>query len=173
MSPALTSSVKQDWATPQYIVDIIRDEYNLDFDAAARADNSKLPVYISPERNTLVAHWPDYGTRAWLNPPYGRDTGKFLDAAVRAIDAGIEVVIALVAARVDTRWFHRALETADEVHFPLGRIPFIDANKGAPFPSAFIVWDRSGEEHEFPPFLHAWRAVAPFGCVPTQYPLTL
>lgn len=73
--------------------------------------------------------------RVWLNPPYGRETGDWLD---RLADHGNG--IALIFARTETDMFFRHVwERADAVLFLRGRLHFhhVDgrraaANAGAP-----------------------------------------
>ena len=150
VSRTLMSSERLDWVTPWNLFNPIKETYSLNFDAAAQKHNAKLPSFISPEDNALTCRWADYGTRAWLNPPYGRETGKFIDAAVRSLDDGVELVVALVAARTDTVWFFRAMERAQAIWLLKGRIKFGESKSSAPFPSAIIIWNRTGEKFGIP-----------------------
>ncbi len=60
--------------------------------------------------------------RVWLNPPYGKATGVWLDR-LQDHDNGI----ALVFARTDTGWFHK-LRTYHSILFIKGRIKFLQAD---------------------------------------------
>lgn len=58
--------------------------------------------------------------RVWLNPPYGRETGKWVGRLREHGDG-----IAFVFSRVDTPWAQAALEVADCVCLVAGRVEFI------------------------------------------------
>lgn len=143
------SSKKHDFGTPAHIFDPIHAEFAFDFDAAANARNAKLPRFISPDENALIVPWSDFGRRAWLNPPYGRQLIRFLRRVVEVKnDEGI-LSVTLTPARTDTEWFHDViLRSAAEVWFLKGRIVFDGAplgkdgrRLGAPFPSLITVFD--------------------------------
>jgi site-specific DNA-methyltransferase (adenine-specific) len=52
-------------------------------------------------------------------------------------------VIALIPSRTDTLWWQELVRpTAQAVCYWKGRIHFIGAKHGAPFPSALIYWGR-------------------------------
>jgi hypothetical protein len=68
--------------------------------------------------NGLMQEWRG---RVWLNPPYGRDIGIWLDR-MAAHGNGI----ALIFARTETSAFHRYVwEKADAVFFFSGRLDFL------------------------------------------------
>lgn len=82
------SSERDDWATPQWLIDELRREgYAIVLDVTARPDNSKAPFWIPPETNALRTDWSrpfalaikdqakhmsGHRPRAWMNPPYGK-----------------------------------------------------------------------------------------------------
>ena len=65
--------------------------------------------------------------RVWLNPPYGKVIGKFLDKASESAGNGdAELVVALLPSHMDASWMHDyVLDRADIIVFR-GRVPFID-----------------------------------------------
>ena len=76
----------------------------------------------------------------FLNPPYGRELGHWIEKACESAQEGATVVC-LLPARTDTRWFHRfALPFASELRFFRGRIRFAGATHSAPFPSVLVVF---------------------------------
>lgn len=89
----------------------------------------------------LFGHW--FG-RVWLNPPYGPETGKWLEKLANHGDG-----IALIFARTETEMFHRfAWGLADAMLFLRGRLHFhhVDgtrapANAGGP--SVLIAYGQS------------------------------
>ena len=62
----------------------------------------------------------EWSGRVWLNPPYGKDVGVWLEKLERHGNG-----IALVFSRTETRWAQRALSKCDGVLFLKGRISFI------------------------------------------------
>jgi site-specific DNA-methyltransferase (adenine-specific) len=132
------SSMKVTFPTPQYVFDLLDSEFHFDLDAAATADNTKCKNFISPEQDALkVADWP--GSRIYLNPPYTKGLGHWIQKAFEESRKG-KIVVCFVPARVDTRWFHKHCTSPDaEVRFLDHRISFDGKNK-APFPSMVIVF---------------------------------
>jgi hypothetical protein len=75
-----------------------------------------------------------------MNPPYGRAIGDWMKKAYEPSRTTAEIVVCLVPARTDTRWWHDYAERGK--HRPLkGRVRFGDAKNSAPFPS-MLVWFR-------------------------------
>jgi site-specific DNA-methyltransferase (adenine-specific) len=77
-----------------------------------------------------------------MNPPYGREIGKWMAKAHEEADRGATVVC-LVPARTDTAWWHDHAAKADEIRFVRGRLKFIrddGRNDSAPFPSAVVIF---------------------------------
>ena len=50
------------------------------------------------------------------------------------------IVVMLIPARTDTRWFHDYIYHKAEVRFLKGRLKFGDAKNNAPFPSMIVVF---------------------------------
>jgi hypothetical protein len=50
------------------------------------------------------------------------------------------VVVALIPARTDTKWFHDYVYGKAEIRFLKGRLKFGGATNNAPFPSMGVVW---------------------------------
>jgi len=93
---------------------------------------------LETSQDGLAPNWGSYGP-VYVNPPYGRGAIDQWAAKIALEGAfGVEL-IALLPARVDTSWF-RAVWTARAVCFWSGRIKFLGAESGAPFPSALPYW---------------------------------
>lgn len=75
------SSKSDDWETPQAFFDQIQDEFRLNWDVCADESNAKLGKfkYFSKEDDGLSKDWS--GLRCWMNPPYGREIGKWVKKA--------------------------------------------------------------------------------------------
>lgn len=69
------SSKTDDWSTPQDFFDEIQKEFSLTLDVCADEKNHKLWDWLDKEDDGLKTDWK--GWRCWMNPPYGREIGKW------------------------------------------------------------------------------------------------
>lgn len=141
------SSASDNWETPQWLFDELHREFNFQLDVCASEHNKKCVVYFNKEDNGLVQKWHEHAKTAWMNPPYGREIGKWVRKAKMESLAGVTVVC-LLPARTDTRWFHDYIWDKEKsmpqdnvsVRFLQGRLKFGGASNSAPFPSMIIVF---------------------------------
>lgn len=125
-----------EWATPDSLFQQVADEFGpFDLDACATAENAKAARYFTKSDNGLLKDWT--GT-VWMNPPYGREIGKWVRKAFDAAKAGARV-ICLLPARTDTAWWHDFVMHGT-VRFIRGRLKFGGAVTSAPFPSALVIF---------------------------------
>lgn len=125
------------WATPQAFFDKCNAEFRFTMDACASEDNAKCDDYFTIADDGLTQDWGR--ATVWVNPPYARGvTGRWVQKGFEASLAGALVVM-LVPARTDTRWWHDWAMRA-EVRFVKGRLRFGGAKTPAPFPSAVLVF---------------------------------
>jgi hypothetical protein len=80
--------------------------------------------------------------QVFVNPPYGRALKLWVRKCAGEAAAGA-VVIGLVPARPDTRWWHDHIAGHADVFMLRGRLQFDDGGQSAPFPSAVVVWSAS------------------------------
>lgn len=139
--------LNDEWLTPPEILGALGN-FDLDpcspiirpWDTAAR--------HYSIEDNGLQQPWVG---RVWLNPPYGRETGVWLQ---RLADHGNG--IALIFARTETAMFGRyGWDRADSMLFLAGRLHFhyVDGTRAAASGGAPSVLLAYGERN-----LHSLRA---------------
>ena len=123
ISETLYSSRSDLWATPQDFFDRLNDEFHFDLDACAIPSNAKCERFYSPEQDGLLQPWTG---NVWCNPPYGRDIAKWIAKAQNEIQQNANVIVLLIHARADTRWFHEYLYNRPnvELRFVKGRIKF-------------------------------------------------
>ncbi|HHB81968.1 MAG TPA: phage N-6-adenine-methyltransferase [Devosia sp.] len=144
IAKALYSSKNDDWGTPQDLFDRLNSIYNFQLDAAAASHNAKCPRFFTPHDDALQKNWAQY-KRIWLNPPYGRSIGDWMKKAYDESQRGA-LVVCLVHARTDTRWWHNWVEGKARVTFLKGRLKFTTGKdqhiaQSAPFPSVLVVYD--------------------------------
>jgi len=144
----LFSSKKQDWATPWHLFNVLDAEFNFVLDAAASEENYKCPVYLT--ENSLDVSWWEIsrGGAVWLNPPYGREIGSWIEKAYLESTCGC-VVVCLIFARTDTRWWHNWAMKAAEIRLIKGRLKFEGATSSAPAPSCLLIFDESRKVPRF------------------------
>lgn len=130
------SSDKQTWETPQALFDLLDREFHFTLDVCALPDTAKCERYFTPEDDGLSQFWTGV---CWLNPPYGREIVHWMRKAYESAAQGLAIVVCLVPARVDTRWWWNYARHG-EVRFLPGRLKFGGAQNGAPFPSAVVVF---------------------------------
>jgi phage N-6-adenine-methyltransferase len=139
----MLSSLTDQWATPQEVFDRLDAEFHFELDVCALPNNAKCRRFFTPKTNGLTQQWSGV---CWMNPPYGREIGKWMKKAYESSLEGATVVC-LVPARTDTAWWHD-FAAKGEIRFVRGRLYFGSATCAAPFPSAIVVfrerwWERS------------------------------
>ena len=79
------------------------------------------------------------GGIVFCNPPYGRELPKWVKKCYEESQKGA-VVVMLIPARTDTRWFHDYIYGKAEIRFIKGRLKFGDGKSPAPFPSMVVIF---------------------------------
>ena len=130
------SSATDTWETPQDFFDAVAMEFPFTIDVCALPENAKCPKYYSPTVDGLSQDWEGV---CWMNPPYGRQIGKWVKKAYESAKKGA-VVVGLLPARTDTEWFHDYIYNKAEIRFIRGRLKFGNSKNSAPFPSMLVIW---------------------------------
>ena len=127
------------WSTPQNLFDKLNQEFNFLIDVCADKDNAKCAEFFSKEEDGLTIRWVN---NCWMNPPYGREIGKWVKKASESVKDIADVVVCLLPSRTDTRWFHDYIYNKPnvEIRFLKGRLKFGDATNSAPFPSMIVIF---------------------------------
>lgn len=138
------SSKNSSWETPQWLFDELDREFNFDLDVAADKHNHKCKCYFTEEFNGLIQPW---ALTNWMNPPYGREIGKWVKKAYEESLKG-STVVCLLPARTDTKWFHDYIYGKAEIRFIKGRLKFSGNKYNAPFPNMIVIF--RGEQSDKP-----------------------
>jgi phage N-6-adenine-methyltransferase len=124
------------WATPLEFFERCEAKYGpFTVDVCATPENAKCSRFFTKDDDGLAQEW---GGRCWMNPPYGREIGKWMRKAYESSLQGATVVC-LVPARTDTAWWHDYAKKG-HVEFVRGRLKFGGSKNSAPFPSALVVF---------------------------------
>ena len=136
-SDAAFSSKTDDWATPQQTFNELDNEFNFTLDPCASQENAKCEKYFTKEDDGLSQDWSN--EIVFMNPPYGREIGKWVEKAYRESLEGA-VVVCLIPARTDTKYWHNFIFPYAEIRFIKGRLKFGGSKNAAPFPSAIVIY---------------------------------
>ena len=135
------SSNSSEWETPQDLFNELNKEFHFTLDPCATRKNAKCGQYLTKRHDGLKVSWSDYSSRIFMNPPYGREIGKWIKKAWEESQKGA-LVVCLLPARTDTKWFHDYC-IRGEIRFLRGRLYFTDQNGKngrAPFPSMIVIF---------------------------------
>lgn len=137
MSSAKTGG-RDDWQTPDVVLERVRRLGPIGLDPASTIYNpTGAARTFTKEEDGLTRHWAGHGL-VYVNPPYS-EMKVWADKIAR--EAASVQLVALVAARSDTRWWRRMLESYPIVAFWRGRLKFKGAPSPAPFPSALFFYN--------------------------------
>lgn len=129
------SSKTDDWATPQDFFDNLNKTFNFTLDPCASHENHKCAKYYTKADDGLSKSWE--GETVFMNPPYGREIGKWIKKAYD--ESAHATVVCLIPARTDTTYWHDYCMKG-EITFIRGRLKFGNSKQSAPFPSAVVVF---------------------------------
>ena len=159
-SDQMFSSKSVEWATPQDLYDKLDGMFSFDMDAAATRLNAKCSLFLDRMIDALNSDWsmpevvrekgingdawtavPSYHMRSvFLNPPWGRGIGRWLEKAYKESRKGV-TVCCVIPACTDTRWWKDWVWKASEVRFVTGRLHFVrdDGHTGPATKGACVV----------------------------------
>jgi len=139
ISTTLYSSKQNTWETPQNLFDKLNDEFNFTLDVCAEKETAKCENYYTKEDNSLTKDWDQ--NICWANIPYGRGMYTWIEKIYKQNKIKNTVIVLLIPARTDTKYWHDFVMKASEIRFIKGRLKFGGATNSAPFPSAIIVFN--------------------------------
>jgi site-specific DNA-methyltransferase (adenine-specific) len=129
------SSKTPEWYTPQSLFNELDKEFNFTLDPCATTENAKCKEFFTQEQDGLIQNWDN--EIVFCNPPYGRELPRWVK---KASEARMGLVVMLIPARTDTRYFHEYIYGKAEIRFLKGRLKFGDSKNSAPFPSMLVVF---------------------------------
>lgn len=133
---------QSDWLTPKYIIDAL-GPFDTDPCSSHNRTWDTAKICYTKKDNGLTKPWPGF---VWLNPPYGRETGIWMEKLSKHGNG-----IALVFIRSETKWFQDYCCSASCMLLLSKRIAFIDgttgeANGSASAPSVLIGFGPVAEQ---------------------------
>jgi len=133
----LFSSKSDEWATPQDVFEKLDEEFSFDLDPCATEKNHKCERWFGKDDDGLTKTWG--GCKVFCNPPYSH-ISEWVEKAFYEGHKDNTVVVMLIPARTDTRYFHNFIQHRAEIRFIRGRLKFGDSKNGAPFPSMVVIF---------------------------------
>jgi phage N-6-adenine-methyltransferase len=123
--------------TPPEIFDPLNAEFHFQRDVCATPENAKCPAFwsINDGDDALTKEWSGV---LWMNPPYGREIGKFVQKAYDSACAGYATVVCLLPARSDNEWWKLVIQS--ELRFIRGRIRFVGTPGSCMFPCCVAIF---------------------------------
>lgn len=135
MSNVHFSSATDDWQTPPDFFERLNSVFHFTLDPCASPKNAKCDKFYTMQDDGLSKSWD--GERVFMNPPYGRSIGAWVKKASEAK----ALVVCLIPARTDTRWWHDyVVNGGGMVIYLKGRLKFGEGSAPAPFPSAVVIF---------------------------------
>lgn len=140
VNKALFSSNSDNWSTPQDIYEALDNEFNFNLDPCADENNHKCENYFTQNDDGLLKNWGGY--RVFCNPPYS-NIAAWVKKAYKEATKDNTLVVLLIPARTDTKYFQEYIYHRSEIRFIKGRLKFGESKNSAPFPSMIVIF-RSG-----------------------------
>lgn len=134
MHSSMFTSRYSEHQTPDNVLELVYEFFGtIDLDPASNPPpfnvRAQEHCYL-PHGNGLDTPWN--GSTVFLNPPYGRDIGKWI---AKAITEPKEIVM-LLPFRSDTKWF-TPIQLLARIEIK-GRLKFKGNTSSAPFPSVLV-----------------------------------
>lgn len=126
-----------EWRTPEWVW---KPYAPFDLDAAADANNTLAPKFITKEMDALTCDWraicpSPVPTKVWCNPPYSHSAGplaRWVDRFMEGRWFGFHIV-ALLPADTSTKWFHLLWNrNRPNITFLQRRVRHLDPKTGKP-----------------------------------------
>jgi len=137
----LFSHKSDNYITPDWLIDELKQEFDFKLDVCTTKDN---PLNIEqffwyPEWDGLN-YCNDWQTWSYCNPPYS-EVAVWVERAFHERSHGNHTVM-LLPARTDTIWFHEYIYNKPnvEIRFLKGRLKFKGTKNSAPFPSMLVIF---------------------------------
>lgn len=123
-----------EYETPKEFFNELDKEFRFTLDPCSTHANAKCAKHYTKEENGLLQDWG--GERVFMNPPYGKEIVEWVKKAAESNT----LVVALIPARTDTKWFHTYVLPYAEIRFIKGRLKFGNSKKVAPFSNLIAIY---------------------------------
>lgn len=139
--PGFKTANQNMWNTPREMFRELDREFIFTLDPCCSAESALCEKFYTPEKDGLTQDWA--GERVFMNPPYGKEAGRWVAKAYQESQRGA-LVVCLLQAATDLPWFHDYCLPYGEIRFIRGRVKYASAGRrkrGAPWPSMIVIFD--------------------------------
>lgn len=138
----MPQSLRQNYETPDWLYDLLDDEFQFTIDGAASPHNTKHERYWTEEVDALAQDWTD--ETVWINPPFEntsatRTLSRFVEKAWNETRSASIKVVMLVPVKSDQQWWTEWAVRC-EIRFIQGRVAFVGAESSFPGPLAVLIF---------------------------------
>lgn len=140
---------KIDYGTPAIVFDPLNEEFGFQTDVCALPENAKCTRYFTPEEDGLKQVWSGM---CWMNPPYGKQIGAWVEKAYDSACEGSATVVCLLPARTNCEWWKFCL--SGEIRFIRKKLKFDGAIGVSMFPSVVVIFHAHLDPGEI---MKVWR----------------
>lgn len=126
---------RDDWETPQWLFDLLNEQYHFEFDCCSTKENSKTVCFCNDFLSVISKD-----VNCWINPPFSK-AKEMLEHFFKVIKKGVAIYR---CDNMETKiWQEIILKNASWIFIPKGRVAYsynekLRGGKGARFPSALI-----------------------------------
>lgn len=131
------SSKSDEWSTPLDLFNILNAEFSFNLDPCSSDLNFLCENHFTKIDNGLVQNWSGYNV--FCNPPYS-DIKNWVKKCYDEFLKNNTLIVLLIPARTDTKYFHEYILPYAEIRFIKGRLRFGGSSQNAPFPSIICVF---------------------------------
>jgi site-specific DNA-methyltransferase (adenine-specific) len=122
-------STSVEWGTPLSLFESLDAEFRFGADMCASESNALCEIFVDKEEDCLSFEWEwaadlPHSFALWMNPPWGRKIGRFIQKAYEQSKKQRAVVVCLLPANTDTKWWRDWVWKASEVRLITGRLRF-------------------------------------------------
>ena len=136
MSSKRNPEAKDDWQTPECVLERVRRIDRIGLDPASCPGNpTGARVHLTPKQDGLSCTWKNSGL-VWVNPPY---KPPWYRTILSEANGGAEIV-ALLMAKPGAGYFQDLAGVASAICFWRGRLTFVGAPATAAFDSALLYF---------------------------------
>jgi len=146
LQKSMVSSKSNEWETPQALFDELDMEFHFTLDPCATEQNAKCEKYYTKNDNGLKLSWA--GEVVFMNPPYGGNTGKWIEKAWYESGNGAIIVCLIVSSTDRSYWHDYIFPYANEIRWLRGRVTFGEAQSTAPFASAIVIFTNRKNQYQ-------------------------
>ena len=122
-----------DWETPPKLFMELHINFHFTLDPCCQRETAKCEKYFTINEDGLNQSWAN--ERVFMNPPYSEIPTWVEKAHLEVSHNDCELVIALLPAWTDRKWFHQFINEKYTVRFLVGRVKFLMNGREAKSPA--------------------------------------